>query len=49
MFVDSAYAEDEEVTRNWLKEHDVHYDELILEKPHYDRIIDDKCIDLDRL
>jgi 7-cyano-7-deazaguanine synthase in queuosine biosynthesis len=45
----SRYAEDEEITRKWLKENKVYYDELILDKPHYDKIIDDKCIDLDRL
>lgn len=42
----SRYLEDEEVTKNWLSKHNVMYDELILGKPQYDRIIDDKCWEL---
>jgi capsule biosynthesis phosphatase len=28
----------------WLKRHEIPYDELVMGKPHYDRIIDDKAI-----
>lgn len=45
----SRYPEDEEVTKRWLFEHSVMYDELLLGKPKYDKIIDDKCIDLKSL
>jgi 7-cyano-7-deazaguanine synthase in queuosine biosynthesis len=38
----SRYLEDKEVTKKWLLLYDVRYDELILGKPQYDFIIDDK-------
>lgn len=31
-------------TLNWLKQHNVKFDYLIMDKPHYDVFIDDKCI-----
>lgn len=38
-----------EVTRQWLKEHNVPYDELIFGKPYGDFYIDDKAIDANEL
>jgi 7-cyano-7-deazaguanine synthase in queuosine biosynthesis len=42
----SRYPEDEEVTEVWLQMHNVKYHNLILGKPQYDFIIDDKAIAL---
>lgn len=42
----SRYSQDKAVTKNWLAENNVRWDELLLGKPQYDGIIDDKVIDL---
>lgn len=39
----SRHEEDREVTVEWLKKHEVPYDHLIMEKPHYDVLIDDRA------
>ena len=40
-----------QLTRNWLAEHGVSYDELMFGKPYYDMLIDDKtCLpDIDEI
>ncbi len=38
-----------EVTRRWLKEHNVPYDELIFGKPYGDFYIDDKAVNANEL
>lgn len=45
----SRYSEDEKVTREWMRRLGVKYDQLILGKPQYDGIIDDKVINLDKV
>jgi uncharacterized HAD superfamily protein len=39
----ARYLEDLEVTKKWLEKYNVHYDHLILGKPQYDILIDDKA------
>jgi capsule biosynthesis phosphatase len=41
---DTALVEEDigQLTRNWLAEHRVSYDELLFGKPYYDMLIDDK-------
>lgn len=36
----------DKILREWLKEHNVHYDELIFGKPIADMYIDDKCMNV---
>ncbi len=36
------------LTEEWLKKYDIPYDELIIEKPHYDLLIDDRAISCHR-
>jgi capsule biosynthesis phosphatase len=38
-----------DITRNWLKEHGVQYDELIFGKPYADFYIDDKAVNVTEL
>jgi uncharacterized HAD superfamily protein len=38
----ARFAEDEEITKAWLKKHGVKYHRLVLEKLQYDLLIDDK-------
>ena len=38
-----------QITEDWLKNHNVPYDDLIFGKPYYDYIIDDKAINPDQL
>ena len=38
-----------EITRNWLKENNVQYDELIFGKPYADYYIDDKAVNVTEL
>lgn len=40
----ARFEEDREVTEQWLNENDFPYDELIMGKPQYDIIIDDRAI-----
>lgn len=40
---------DKEVTEYWLRTHGVKFHELILGKPHYDLLIDDKALKFDNL
>lgn len=42
----SRYPEDEQVTKEWLKKHNVKYTKLLLGKPQYDKFIDDKVINV---
>ncbi len=39
----ARHLEDREVTEQWLSENEVKYHELILDKPHYDILIDDRA------
>ena len=39
----------QEITENWLKEHEVPYDSLIFGKPYADVYIDDKALNVDEL
>jgi len=36
-------------TTEWLRKNHVRYDELIMNKPFYDFILDDKCVKLDEV
>lgn len=38
----SRFEVDRTVTIDWLKKHGVKYDKLILDKPQYDLLVDDK-------
>jgi capsule biosynthesis phosphatase len=38
-----------QITEDWLKKHDVPYDDLIFGKPYYDYIIDDKAVNPEQL
>jgi len=40
----SRFSEDRKVTEKWLEEHGVRYHSMLLGKPQYDFIIDDKAI-----
>lgn len=40
----ARYPEDEEITRKWLADNKVKYHKLILGKPTYDVIIDDRAL-----
>lgn len=42
----SRYSEDLVVTTNWLKKYNVNYHSLLFDKPKYDLLIDDKCINV---
>jgi len=39
----ARYEEDRQVTIEWLKKYGIPYDELIMGKPHYDILIDDRA------
>lgn len=45
-FFTARYEEDREITEQWLTEHGFSglYDELIMDKPKYDIIIDDRAL-----
>ena len=45
----ARHLEDREVTEKWLRIHGVKYHELILGKPHYDILIDDKAFQFDNV
>jgi len=45
----SRYKEDLEVTKKWLEKHNVQYTAIILGKPQYDYIVDDKSLSLNEL
>jgi capsule biosynthesis phosphatase len=34
------------ITEDWLRQHDIPYDDLIFGKPYYDYIIDDKALNV---
>jgi len=42
----ARYEEDRQVTVRWLRRHKVKYHELILEKPKYDLLIDDRAVSI---
>ena len=41
----SRYDLYQHLTRHWLKKHGVKYHYFVCNKPYYDRIVDDKCLD----
>lgn len=41
----ARHEEDREVTETWLEKYGVNYSKLILGKPHYDLLIDDKAME----
>ena len=43
----ARHKEDKIITEEWLKKYGVHHHKLILGKPHYDLLIDDKASGLD--
>lgn len=45
----ARHLEDRKITEYWLKENGVKYHELILGKPHYDVLIDDKAFKFNNL
>jgi len=45
----SRFLEDRKITEQWLRLHRVKYHELILGKPQYDILIDDKAFKFDNL
>lgn len=40
----SRFEEDRKVTMRWLKENRIKYHKLVMDKPQYDLLIDDKAI-----
>lgn len=45
----SRYEIDREITTKWLKKYSIPYNELVMNKPKYDYIIDDKAITFENL
>jgi hypothetical protein len=45
----ARFSQDHDSTIAWLNKHGVKFSRLILEKPHYDFIVDDKCVKLEEI
>ncbi len=45
----ARFEEDRDLTKKWLDLHGIEYDELIMGKPQYDFILDDRAVDVKSL